>query len=519
MLSRSFFMYLTIDIKPLFRRLALLSRRWPFFNPNHQDAFKQAKKITDCLSRKPSSLDCPKMQCCDRRIEEQLSMFKKLSILNRTGKTNNTSKKTNGLDCSVTETGKPRLKPPIILIYTDDRHELFLKLASSLKQTLLVDTYTVGHLSLDALENHPWINENCACLLITQTGKCLSARAWSHLQDYVNKGGKTVFLCSNTLPDLLTRLSDETLKASSNILANTFKLESNDHWMVEHKFKQFLKNSLVMLAESNQELNQGFRSEQCPFSVSLYKKQDQPMLFSIFQKSEQHANAIFTDSTTDDLVDSQLQQLTHLLERLGVQTQRSSQAPQLTQGYLVFQKDRLLLDIKGMSYGTPCGPELKLLFESTSRLANGQAEKLPTPTSTLVPIEIRQRKDGLPSSAGFDSHQYFSGLCTKEAGRALVYLPVCETTLTISKSLSDLFPDSDQFIMVAGRQTKGKGRGGNEWISPRGCSMVTFNYNILMDSEMAKSINFVQHVTAVAAVDAATTLIGDKVIFTYCNYT
>jgi hypothetical protein len=143
---------------------------------------------------------------------------------------------------------------------------------------------------------------------------------------------------------------------------------------------------------------------------------------------------------------------------------------------MICEKDRLILDIKGLSYGSPAvgSDELHLHFQSTSRIAEGKS--LPPSTPTLLPIEVRRRKSGLSdlvARSEFDAEKYFDSLTTKSLGKVLIYVPVCETTLNVGRSLSIALPDFDGILTVAGCQTNGRGRGGNEWISPKGCMMFT----------------------------------------------
>lgn len=58
---------------------------------------------------------------------------------------------------------------------------------------------------------------------------------------------------------------------------------------------------------------------------------------------------------------------------------------------------------------------------------------------------------------GFDSEKYFTRLQTKQVGRVLVFAPVCESTIPISKNLSSVFPESDGILVVAGVQIQGRG--------------------------------------------------------------
>lgn len=56
---------------------------------------------------------------------------------------------------------------------------------------LSTDTYTVFHLSREALRSHPWISRETACLLLTNTDS-LDDEAWARLHQYFDN---VSFLC------------------------------------------------------------------------------------------------------------------------------------------------------------------------------------------------------------------------------------------------------------------------------------------------------------------------------------
>ncbi|KAI4877595.1 hypothetical protein NFI96_015173 [Prochilodus magdalenae] len=69
-------------------------------------------------------------------------------------------------------------------------------------------------------------------------------------------------------------------------------------------------------------------------------------------------------------------------------------------------------------------------------------------------------------------------------------------------------PEDMGLIAVAARQTKGKGRGGNAWLSPPGCAMFTLHLQVEISSRLGQRIPFLQHLAALAVVEAVRTLPG-----------
>ncbi|KHJ74999.1 putative biotin--[acetyl-CoA-carboxylase] ligase [Oesophagostomum dentatum] len=89
-----------------------------------------------------------------------------------------------------------------------------------------------------------------------------------------------------------------------------------------------------------------------------------------------------------------------------------------------------------------------------------------------------------------------------------MHVPVATTTINISSSLSDAIPTCDGAVVVAARQTKGQGRGGNEFVSPLGAAMFNVSTSLPRSCTLAETPSFLQHIFAVAVVDAVRRLSG-----------
>ncbi|VDK46957.1 unnamed protein product [Anisakis simplex] len=145
---------------------------------------------------------------------------------------------------SIAPVEKAQAKPPTILVYTGDNNELFNGIASSLSTMISSDTYTIFHLSKEALRDHPWISNETACLLIADT-KTLDDKSWARLQHYFNNSGKMIFICQNSL--LASLSSCETSRKSVKMLKMAF---GERHTSALGKdFETFLKKTLKMIAK------------------------------------------------------------------------------------------------------------------------------------------------------------------------------------------------------------------------------------------------------------------------------
>ncbi|GBF94770.1 hypothetical protein Rsub_07653 [Raphidocelis subcapitata] len=89
---------------------------------------------------------------------------------------------------------------------------------------------------------------------------------------------------------------------------------------------------------------------------------------------------------------------------------------------------------------------------------------------------------------GFDASAYSSALSTRELGRLLLATPCIASTQEFMRRHAAVLPEGT--VLVAERQTSGKGRGGNQWTSPDGCLMFTAARRLKVPGSQAPFINY-----------------------------
>uniref|UniRef100_A0A914R4T6 BPL/LPL catalytic domain-containing protein n=1 Tax=Panagrolaimus davidi TaxID=227884 RepID=A0A914R4T6_9BILA len=189
------------------------------------------------------------------------------------------------------------------------------------------------------------------------------------------------------------------------------------------------------------------------------------------------------------------------LKLLGFEIKNNQEVPDLTHGYFICQPDNLVWDMEGLEYGSNIGNSPKLLFESITN------KNIPSPTPLCLPIKVCRQKAGFPDTLAFNTKLYYETLKTKCIGRALLYISVTTTTMDISKSLRLAMPNVNGITVVAGYQTNGIGRSGNQWLSPKGCALFSFNYNVNLSSILGSNATFIQLILAVSICDAICSLL------------
>jgi len=175
-------------------------------------------------------------------------------------------------------------------------------------------------------------------------------------------------------------------------------------------------------------------------------------------------------------------------------------SPSLTPGYLHLKDGHVVQGLRlGESYGSA---KLRLLF-----LAEDGSEAIPSTTS-FVPVELCYSTSTSHLTGQFDCARFFSELSTERLGHALLYIPVCTSTMDIAQCLVHSLPTDQSCVVIAGRQTNGTGRGGNQWLSPTGCAMFSFGLKVSVNSPLGSTPAFVQHILALAVIQAVTSIPG-----------
>ncbi|VDO39503.1 unnamed protein product [Onchocerca flexuosa] len=232
------------------------------------------------------------------------------------------------------------------------------------------------------------------------------------------------------------------------------------------------------------------------YSVVLYKAQDSPLLLYM-ENAEQLASALFSDATSEQLLRSGSTLIADAFSRLSIEITTDVTIPSLTSGYFICEYDRMPWDMEGMHFNEPFGSMPKLLLKQVKKHG-----PLPEVSSELLPVEVRTRTEHLPD---FNDELYFKRLQTPRLGKALFYFPVCETTMEIGKSLAFAMAE-EPIVVVARQQIKGVGRSRNQWLSPVGCAMFSFNYMLLPESSLNNNVGIIQHIFCVAIISGIRSL-------------
>ncbi|KAF6205234.1 hypothetical protein GE061_019401 [Apolygus lucorum] len=120
----------------------------------------------------------------------------------------------------------------------------------------------------------------------------------------------------------------------------------------------------------------------------------------------------------------------------------------------------------------------------------GKGVTPPPPSESMLPILVHS----CPES--FSTVEYFENLKTESIGRLVIFSEVMSSCLTVIENL-DL---AHGIAVIPYYQTKGVGRSGNTWLSPKGCAMFTIQVHIPLKSYLGQHLPIMQFIATLAIV-------------------
>lgn len=400
-------------------------------------------------------------------------------------------------------------KPPNVLVYCGikDSARKFGNIKSCLEQCLNIDAYTLYHLAHEQVTSTPWADNSAA--LVISCDK-LYTNIEQTFSEYLLSGGRVISFGSSMEANFLERKTTHERLTVAKFDFDTWKDVSTIqgcHCYTRGSLKQ--DNSTVEAVVVDHKTGE-------PLVVLLTLSGNTGNGCAVFSQLllERDPAEMAVDSQTFSQLkqsnSDRLQVMRHLMTLLGLDTSPPP-AHKLTPCYLLAQKQAVkdsLLNSLGsrMKQGTIKSRSLSLHFVPDACSVS--------PISTeVLPVVTQSKLDS--GKAASDEHVqffqpeiYWQYLTTSVLGQVVFYTDVIPTTMTVFEGIQFSIPDDVGVIAVAGRQTSGKGRGGNAWLSPVGCAMFTLPLSMPVDSTLGQRCTFLQHIVSLAVVHSVRSLTG-----------
>ncbi|XP_049844585.1 biotin--protein ligase isoform X6 [Schistocerca gregaria] len=383
------------------------------------------------------------------------------------------------------------MKPPNVLIVSESviaRNNI----KDMLYNVLNKNRYTVYTTTQEQLLIQPWM-DNTRLLVVSGN---VSHELGSRVINYLLQGGKVLCLCSDLLHLMLPMFRTAEPSPEHRRFFRFEDLRRNppeklpsvvlvyDENRVPHELQIEILGaeetwhtpSLIMATAAAS--GGRFIFSQVHLEIDPQQYEQEKEKFRTLQASDSARLAILRDL---------------LSVHLGIECSLSDTVPHYKPGYLLgrsevkecflkylFQKDNILRL-----------PKLDLRVYKTELEPAAATEK-------FLPVFMY----GTPH--GFSEIEYFQALKTKVLGQVVLYTEVMTSSMDVLEGAELL----DGLAVVTHRQTRGKGRSGNTWISPEGCAVFSVHLHISRSSYLGQHLLLVQHLAGLAIVSSICSLPG-----------
>lgn len=393
-------------------------------------------------------------------------------------------------------------KPPNVLVFTGGCEEQFLKIRSLLVECVDTDCYAIYHLRPQQALSEPWLDNTL--LLVLATDQTLTPQLQLRFLSYLSQGGKLLGLSSSLCPAGLTLRPGDTQK--DRICSLTFtKSDSTELQM-------------SVLSSGSVFVRDGAGGGDVELWGEISGRDEREMAIVRVTHGADSGEAVLCQvrlETAPDAHDAQgfselkmsngrrYEVLTEILTSLGLSCELS-QVPSHSPIYLLStdtEQTGLFLSWLRAQVGDSgvlrsVEGDLKVVWARDESVDVCEGERV---LHTEPPESFSQL---------FSLQTYTHHLQTQRLGRTVLYADITSSTMDLLQGRMLQSPQEVGLIAIAARQTQGKGRGGNAWLSPPGCAMFTLHLQLPVNSRLGQRIPFLQHLAALAVVQSVRTLPG-----------
>ncbi|KAM6983835.1 biotin--protein ligase isoform 1-T1 [Tautogolabrus adspersus] len=400
-------------------------------------------------------------------------------------------------------------KPPNVLVYTGDCQDRFQALSQLLYECVNMENYTIYPLLPQQALTDPWM-ENTRLLVLAEE-ETLTPQLQTRFLTYLSQGGRVLGLASSLCPAGLCLEDRQRQLGQISRLSFTREDSTELELSVLASKKVFIRDSqgggeVELWGELKGDVPH--QRDMVIVRVTHGRDGGEAVLCQVHLEVSPDSQHLTSEGFKDLKVNNALRYevLTEILSSLGLSCELSqSPAPSPVHLLTTSQEVRSVFLQWLQTCADPNGlvtlSKAPLRIVSCSELLGGSG--LPEDSLVLV-------TDSPPSQswAHFSMETYTQNLKTSVLGHTLLYAEVVTSTMNLLEGLSLKSPKDVGLIAVAARQSQGRGRGRNAWLSPLGCAMFTLRVQVDLSSRLGQRIPFLQHLAALAVVEAVRTLPG-----------
>nr|XP_061817824.1 biotin--protein ligase-like isoform X1 [Nerophis lumbriciformis] len=394
-------------------------------------------------------------------------------------------------------------KPPNVLVHTNGSKERFHAVRRILTECLNVEKYTIYPLEPQQALSEPWMESTK--LLVLAEEEVLTPQLQKQFLNYLSQGGKVLGLASSLCPTGLSLENRECSYGQVRRLRFTQKDDTELELSVLASGKVYVCNvpgqgKIELWGELRDVPHQ---KDVVIVNVTPGEHGGEAVLCQVHLEK-----ALATEEFDNLQINNALhhQVLAEILRSLGLSCQKN-QTPAPSPVYLLATsweaKDKFLQWLKSYTDENGLIPISKasLRITASSELQNCAFQH---DGSLSLFTNYPETQTWEP----FCLETYCSNLKTSRLGHTMLYADVVTSTMDVVEGFNHHLPEDAGLIVIAGQQSKGKGRRKNAWLSPLGCAMFTLCVQVKLSSRLGQRISFLQHLVALAVVEAVRTLPG-----------
>nr|XP_031315237.1 biotin--protein ligase isoform X1 [Camelus dromedarius] len=394
-------------------------------------------------------------------------------------------------------------KAPNILLYvgsdSQDAQGRLQLVRSALADCVDTDCYTLYHLSPESALRDPW-SDNCL-LLVIATREPVPEDLSRKFMAYLSQGGKVLGLSSSFTFAGFRVMSKAPLQdtVQSVVFCKADQSRVKLSVLSSGGVYEGGPDQLLSLGKLQGHLDSEDEDRlivQVPFGT----RGGEAVLCQVHLELPPSSPIVQTQEDFDLLKSNNSRRyevLKEILMTLGLSCDLT-QVPALTPIYLLSVAEEIRVPLMQW-LGKHVDPEgvIKSSKLSLKFVSSYTSEIEVTPSAIPVVTDMEAF-----SSENFDFEIYRQNLQTKKLGKTVLFAEVTPTTMSLLDGLMFEMPQEMGLIAIAARQTQGKGRGRNVWLSPKGCALSTLLVSIPLRSHLGQRIPFVQHLMSLAVVEA-----------------
>uniref|UniRef100_A0A8C8BGR4 Holocarboxylase synthetase n=1 Tax=Otus sunia TaxID=257818 RepID=A0A8C8BGR4_9STRI len=398
-------------------------------------------------------------------------------------------------------------KPPNILIYlgSETAKVEFEQIKSILQECIDADSYTIYQLHEEQVLKDPWVDNSL--LLIIATEEPISEENHKQFMKFLSKGGKILgFSSAFTFDGIQIKRKNKLKKTVHELVVS--KMDSTEiklnlllsGYIFEEVMKEDTSKVKTLSRLNNADkdtvivhLTYGDSGGEAILSQAHLELD----INSLDVQTEEDFNLLKISNT------KRYEVLKEILISLGLSCELS-EIPMLTPIYLLSSDEEIHLSFLKWLEGNVDAEGLRASSKVSLKFVSSSESKMEI-TPSLMPVITEM---GSFSSQHFSLKTYQQNLQSKKLGKILLFAEVTTSTMNLLDGLMFELPEEMGLIAIAVRQTQGKGRGGNVWLSPIGCALSTLHIAIPLHSNLGQRIPFIQHLVSLAVVESVRSIPG-----------